>query len=132
MHSYSYVALAIATMIIAGCSSPSGNNDGATPTSDAAPAAASPTYANDIAPIFEARCAKCHIEGTKGELSLASLESALKGGKKGGDIVPGDSDNSLLVQMISGLAEKQMPPKGDPLSDADIATIKQWIDGGAK
>ena len=131
MNSYTYAALAIATIIFAGCSSPNGGNSDGNLGADGAPAGASLTFAADIAPIFEARCAKCHIEGEKGELSLASLESALAGGKKGDDIVPGDSGNSLLVKMISGQTEKRMPPKGDPLSDAEIATIQQWIDGGA-
>ncbi len=131
MKNYTYAALAMATILFAGCSSPSGTSDDATTSADGAPAAPSVTFAADVAPIFEARCAKCHIEGEKGELSLASLESALAGGKKGDDIVPGDSANSLLVKMISGQTEKRMPPKGDPLSDAEIATIQQWIDGGA-
>ena len=43
-------------------------------------------------------------------------------------VKPGDSANSYLFQKVrSG----QMPLSGGPLSAADIATIKAWIDQGA-
>lgn len=128
-------ALALVLIAMAGCA-PTGEDAGGATEEDtmesAAPAAAEPTFASAVEPIIAAKCAKCHVEDSKGELSLASLDSALAGGKKGSDIVPGDAEGSLLYQMVAGLAEKRMPPKGDPLSDEEIATIKAWIDSGAK
>lgn len=85
-----------------------------------------------IAPIVEERCKKCHVEESRGQFSMASLESALKGGKSGVVIVPGDSANSRMYQLVAGLvADKRMPPKGDPLSPEQVAAIQAWIDAGA-
>ncbi|MBI2423619.1 MAG: hypothetical protein HYV27_12380 [Candidatus Hydrogenedentes bacterium] len=117
------IALGVFT---AGCSKPAdtGASPAATPTGEA-------TFASTVQPIVGQRCAKCHVDDSKGGLSLATLESALAGGKKGAAIAPGNADGSLLFQMVAGTAEKRMPPKGDPLSGTEIATIKAWIDGGA-
>lgn len=127
----SWLAMSFVAVALAGCSNPGGNS-GAAPADSAAPAdAGTITFAASVAPIIQERCATCHIEDSKGGLSLDSLENALAGGKKGPDIIPGDSASSPLYLMVAGQAEKRMPPKGEPLSDEQIATIKQWIDAGA-
>ncbi len=98
--------------------------------------AESPTFEKNIFPIFENRCAACHFpdaEELKGDLCLATVASALKGGKKGPAIVPGKADESLLVKLIEGKEEPRMPPKKfKPLQPEEIAQIKQWINEGAK
>lgn len=125
--------MAACLVVVAGCTPKEGGTGGGGDAGGAAaPSAGGATFASAVQPIFQGKCAKCHIEETKGGLSLASLQSTMDGGKKGPDVVAGDADGSLLYQMVSGQAEKRMPPKGDPLSDAEIATIKGWIDGGAK
>jgi hypothetical protein len=92
------------------------------------------TFAADIQPIVAARCQKCHVDDEKGKLSLASLDTALKGGKSGAVVVPGDADKSRMYQLVAGLEakKKKMPPKGESLTPMQIATIKVWIRGGAK
>ena len=122
--------LLIAALVVAGCSGPTGGSSSSDATGPES-TADSVTFASAVQPIFQERCAKCHIQGSKGDLSLESRESTLAGGEEGSDIVPGDSAGSLLYQMVSGQAEKRMPPKGDPLSDDEIATIQSWIDAGA-
>jgi hypothetical protein len=90
------------------------------------------TFANDIGPLIQQNCAKCHVEQTKGKLSLATRESALEGGKSGAVVVPGDSANSRMFQLVTEQKKgKRMPPKGDPLSKKKVAMIKYWIDQGA-
>ena len=71
------------------------------------------TYAKDIKPIFESSCLRCHgSERPKAGLRLDSLESVLKGSKDGKVIVPGKSQDSLLVIAVARLdEEKAMPPK---------------------
>jgi cytochrome c551/c552 len=58
----------------------------------------------------------------------------MHGGKDGIVVVPGHPEKSLLVTLIrhEGPANDPMPmpPKGK-LSDADIATITDWIRAGA-
>jgi len=134
MKQHTWTLLVAVLIAVAGCAPSDGNSApeaSSTPEESAAPAG-DVTFASAIQPIIEEKCASCHVDEQKGGLSLASLESALAGGKKGGDIVAGDGEGSLLYQMVAGLAEKRMPPKGDPLTDDQIATIKAWIDGGAK
>ena len=92
-------------------------------------------YTEKVRPILSANCATCHMGAAhKGGLSLETKDSTLKGGRDGIVIVPGDPTNSMLVKLIrhEGPPEdpKPMPPKGK-LSDADIATIEQWIKSGA-
>lgn len=92
-----------------------------------------PTFANDIYPLFQERCAKCHTKKTRGDLSVNTREAVLKGGKSGKVVLPGESENSLLYKMVVRQKEvKPMPRKRDPLDDKDVELIKKWIDQGAK
>src|SRR5712691_2972681 len=71
------------------------------------------TYAQDIKPIFEKSCVKCHgAEKPKGKLRLDSLEGAIKGGENGPDIIPGDSAKSILVHNVGHVGDEDdwMPP----------------------
>lgn len=92
------------------------------------------TFEADIKPIVAARCQKCHVDEAKGKYSMGTLENALKGGKWGSDIVPGDAEKSRLYLLVADKdkSHKIMPPKGDRLTPEQIATIKVWINGGAK
>lgn len=78
-----------------------------------------------ISAIFTAKCAACHISAKLGDLSLATYADALKGGKDGAAIVPGDPDKSILIQIQS--------KGGHPgqLSADELATITAWIKAGA-
>jgi mono/diheme cytochrome c family protein len=94
-------------------------------------------FTEKVKPILEANCASCHL-GTnhKGGLSMATKNSLLKGGRDGVVIVPGDPAKSLLVALIrhEGPADDPMPmppPPRPQVSDADIATVTQWIKAGA-
>ena len=98
------------------------------------------TYANDIKPIFDKSCVKCHgAEKPKAKLRLDSLEGALKGSVDNKVIEPGQSAESILVHNIARLGEEDywMPPpdnkaKIPPLTAAEIGLIRAWIDQGAK
>jgi mono/diheme cytochrome c family protein len=94
-------------------------------------------YTAKVKPIFEANCARCHGgENHRGGLNIDTMAGLLKGGHDGAVIVPGHPEQSLLVKLIRHEGPKDdpmpMPPKGDKLSDADIATVSAWIAGGAK
>src|SRR5207253_2135132 len=97
-------------------------------------AAEAPEYNRDVAPIFRKYCVGCHAtdEPEKG-LVLESYAAAMKGGESGAAIVPGASDRSRLVLMLTGRAKPAMPPKDNEAPNADeIAKIAAWIDAGAK
>jgi len=91
-------------------------------------------FAKEVRPIFEARCFECHgPEKQKSSFRLDLRETAMKGGSEGLAIVPGKSGESALIDHITAPAddEMRMPPKGEPLSAAEVTLLKQWIDAGA-
>jgi cytochrome c551/c552 len=58
----------------------------------------------------------------------------LKGGHDGAVIAPGHPEKSLLIALIrhEGPANDPMPmPPKSKISDADIATVTEWIKAGA-
>jgi uncharacterized membrane protein len=89
---------------------------------------------NDVQPIFAERCYNCHSQKEqKAGLRTDSREALLKGGESGPAIVPNDPENSLLLQRVKGLGDDpRMPPKGPPLTAAQIQKIEQWVQAGAK
>lgn len=92
-------------------------------------------FERSIAPIFEENCADCHGEDTqKGQFRLDRLATLLRGGDSGeAAVVPGDPAGSFLVKVIRHEEpELEMPPKGGPLAEEDIALIEQWIKEGAR
>jgi uncharacterized protein with WD repeat len=94
---------------------------------------ATPSYAKDVAPILAANCAGCHAGSVKmGSLNLDTYEGLMKGGHDGAVITPGKSAGSRLYLMITGQQSPAMPLTGKKLADGEIATIRQWIDAGAK
>ena len=90
-----------------------------------------PSYAQNIAPIFQDKCVACHDHATRASgLNLESFETLMNGGRRGPAVVPGKSGESLLVKVLEGSVKPQMPP-GDKLSDAEIRAIRAWVDAGA-
>ncbi len=89
------------------------------------------TFADHVAPIFQARCVKCHDDDKmRGGLSLMTFDKAMAGGSSGKVLNPGQPDGSRLLRLIRQTEEPKMPPSGDPLTAAEIEVIRQWIAGG--
>ncbi len=99
----------------------------------AASALAQVDYAKQVHPILALRCLACHSEEKRsGGLALATYSAVLQGGRTGAAVKPGSSAMSLLVRRITGEVQPAMPFGMDPLSAADIKTIREWIDQGAR
>lgn len=97
------------------------------------PGSAKPDYSREIQPLIHARCASCHNDsGPQAGLVLLTREAMLKGGKSGPAIVPGSSQQSLLIQRVTGEKQPLMPMGSDPLKSEEIALLKAWIDQGAQ
>ena len=89
-------------------------------------------YDSQIQPIFNNNCVFCHQNGGSATLNLATYSGVMSGGWSGPAIIAGDYQNSLLYQRIiqpTG-TDGSMPPN-DPLSQAQIDLIAQWIEEGA-
>jgi hypothetical protein len=88
-----------------------------------------------IRPILAENCYKCHsVEKgkAKGDLTLDTREGTLKGGENGKIIEPGAPEKSALIKAVGYLdADLQMPPKGEKLTDAQIALLTEWVKMGA-
>ena len=97
-------------------------------------AADAPEFGKDVAPLLTKYCAGCHNDTDReGKLSLASYDSLLKGGAKGGVVTPGQADLSRLVRVLTGQVEPKMPPEGEEApTAAEIDLLKAWIAAGAK
>jgi mono/diheme cytochrome c family protein len=87
-------------------------------------------FERDVLPIFTANCLSCHGGTSMVGLDLRTASSALRGSHQGIVIVKGSAEKSLLYQKVK---TKVMPPPAFnfKLTDAQIETIKEWIDGGA-
>ena len=88
-------------------------------------------YEQPIRGILKAHCFQCHGEDQviEGKLDLRLRRFMLKGGESGPALVPGKTDDSLLLERIKN---GEMPPGDKKLSAAEIQLIEQWIQQGAR
>ena len=89
-------------------------------------------FGRDVKPILREHCFKCHGNGrSKGELNMDTRESLLRGSESGRVVELGRSQESLLIELVSG-PDPDMPPEdeGDPLSEDQVSVLTQWIDQG--
>jgi hypothetical protein len=97
-----------------------------------AQAASTALLSDQAAAILQQRCFACHSDRTAmSDLQLTGREQILRGGKRGPAVKPGQSGDSLLFQAVSYSGKLTMPPNGK-LDDAEIATLRAWIDKGAE
>ncbi|MCP4813237.1 MAG: DUF1553 domain-containing protein [Planctomycetaceae bacterium] len=94
-------------------------------------------FVRDIQPLFRKNCYSCHgLETQEAGLRLDRKKLALQGSDRGSVILAGKSADSRLVQVLVGQDQEigVMPPDGEgtPLTDAQIALIRGWIDQGAQ
>ncbi len=91
-------------------------------------------FAREIQPVLEARCLSCHGPDKQESSFRVDVRETLR---KGGDsetpaVVPGQSSKSELIARITAADPGSlMPPEGKPLTEAEIASLKSWIDAGA-
>lgn len=96
------------------------------------PAGRAVDFKQEILPIFESRCFKCHGNGeAKGSLSLepAEIKNHIKAS---GQIAPGNSERSVLMERLTTDDSEEKMPRNGTLAQAQIELIKKWIDEGAK
>jgi len=88
-------------------------------------------YTVRVAPLFQTHCVSCHGERRqKAALRLDSYAYALRGGRHGAVIRPGDAKDSELMERITlpPSDDRAMPPEGKtPLSPDDVTVIRLWI-----
>ena len=89
-------------------------------------------FDRDVKPIFAKHCLSCHgPDKQRGDLRLDRKSDALRGGESGKAFTNGKGSDSLLMHRVLATDDTKMPPKGDRITAAEIATLKSWIDQGA-
>ncbi len=84
-----------------------------------------------IRPMLATHCQGCHNDQVRSSgLSLNSRQATLKGGTRGGAIVPGSPATSRLITALEHSGPLRMPPTGR-LSDQEIEDFRIWIGHGA-
>jgi WD40 repeat protein len=89
------------------------------------------TYQDNVLPLIQANCAKCHNEDKrKADLDLTSYQGAIKGSGSGPVVLAGNPDASKLWKAITQTEDPTMPPNQPPLPAAELEVFKKWIQGG--
>jgi len=101
------------------------------PSASAAEKAKPPVYESGVRTLLQKKCVACHDAETKESgLDLSSPQGILQGSDSGRVLTAGDTEGSLLLEMIES---GEMPPdEEDDLTAHEIDTIRNWIAGGAK
>ncbi|MGD0186441.1 MAG: c-type cytochrome domain-containing protein [Roseiarcus sp.] len=96
------------------------------------------SFSDDVLPLLQFRCGKCHLPGGEGAaqsgFDVSSYQSVMKGTKFGPMVVPGDPETSNLMRLLDWRVspEIRMPHGMKQLSICDRDTIRTWIWDGAK
>lgn len=89
-------------------------------------------FENSIRPLLSDRCWDCHNEDVQESgLRLDSLQAMTDGGERGPAIVPGKSQESLLIHAINHSEAELQMPEGEKLAAREIALLADWVDMGA-
>jgi mono/diheme cytochrome c family protein len=89
-------------------------------------------FETKVRPILANNCYSCHTNSALSGLRLDSLDAMKRGGKRGAAIIPGDPENSLVIQALRHTAGDGLKmPMGNKLKDADIEILAAWIKAGA-
>jgi hypothetical protein len=90
-------------------------------------------FEKKVRPLLVNNCNNCHSANTnaKGGLRVDDRNGLIQGGNRGPAIVPGDPENSLLIQaVLQNDEDLKMPPK-KRLAAEDVAILAKWIKDGA-
>ncbi|MEL7834641.1 c-type cytochrome domain-containing protein [Fodinibius sp. N2] len=125
-------------LLLSGCGGDSSTGPDPDPDPDPDPNR-NVSYSQDIELIFQGNCATsgCHDSGTQESgVNLSSYQNAVNSeGNQYQELVinPDNPDESPLIDKIEPSPERgeRMPYQRDPLSQADIDSIRAWIEDGA-
>jgi hypothetical protein len=88
------------------------------------------TFDEHVLPIFRNACLNCHNpDKRKAGLDLSTYQGTLQGSENGKVLQSGNAGASLLFKCVKGTEEPKMPPKGDMLTEAELALVEKWITG---
>src|SRR5262245_38657202 len=122
-------------LVVLASAAPATQNRAPAAEAGAPPAPPAADFRRDVYPLLYARCFKCHkgADATSG-YRLDDRDEILGRGEANAKplAVAGDSGKSLLIRLVSATKGRRMPPKGkgEPLTSAEVGTLRAWIDQG--
>ncbi|MBK7877078.1 MAG: PSD1 domain-containing protein [Planctomycetes bacterium] len=91
-------------------------------------------FESKVRPVLASNCYECHsatASKLRAGLRVDGLEHLLAGGASGPAIVPGNADDSLMIQAVRRTsADLEMPPKTTLAEDA-VKDLERWVAMGA-
>jgi cytochrome c553 len=91
-------------------------------------------FENKVRPVLVTHCYSCHSAETsklKAGLRLDSRAAILKGGDTGPAVVPGQPEESLLIQAVRYKDEDTAMPPKERLPQAQVADLETWVRMGS-
>ena len=85
------------------------------------------SFNSTIQPILDNNCVVCH--GNSGGLNLSSYDLLMIGGDNGVSVIPGTSQQSILIEKL--MPNPSFGDQMDYLTESMINKISLWIDFGA-
>lgn len=90
------------------------------------------SFKNDIAPWMVNICGGCHNDNRKqGGFAVTTFEQLLSGGDTGNTIVPGNPDDSYIVDLVLRQEPMKMPAGQAQLKRSQAQALETWIKEGA-
>jgi mono/diheme cytochrome c family protein len=94
------------------------------------------SFANDIAPFMVNLCVGCHSGNGPGlrqtGLALDTFEKLMRGGRDGRVVVPGNTKESKLWQLVGEQDPIKMPQGQARITRTNHTNLRIWIEEGAK
>lgn len=107
-------------------------------TTFAADTAKQPSFKEDVLPIFQQHCTKCHAPDQLGYqaigLDLSSYRGVMAGSRHGPAVIPRQPQLGSMMKALNWKKDYyvHMPAMGHELPQKDLETIRTWIADGAK
>ena len=92
------------------------------------------SFERDVLPVLQKKCFGCHdAKKSTASLRLDVRALAFKGGESGvkGIVAKKSTDSELYRRVTTKEEAEVMPPKGERMTDKEVANLKAWIDAGA-
>jgi hypothetical protein len=98
------------------------------------------SFKHDVKPILHDYCISCHSPGGRGYaksgLDMTSYEALMKGTRFGPVVIPGNSQTSTFIKLLTGTNKGLKMPMGlnasGTLERQYILTLTKWVMQGAK
>ena len=92
-----------------------------------------PSFSAGVLPVFQQECISCHSSDSPlGEWDGSSYTGVMGTGRHAPTVIPGDPDNSLLIQKMLDTQPTGLPmPPSQLLPQEQVQAVIDWIQAGA-